>query len=170
MGVCLALAVVASAAAGVRQGAPAPLAGAVTLRCNPPLVTELDAVVPRQLLVIRAEQSRRLGGVLVWTNGVTGHYSFVGPKSIWWSRSVCRESTLPSTLPRASLVRIPEPSITCVVPGRRVLVHAERRDGVNSMSLRALPHGQLLLRVELAGETVRAFASRYAIRLCELDS
>lgn len=169
LAVCLVLAVVTSAAAGVQQGSPKPLDHPVTLRCDPPLVTEIDALVPRKLIVVRAALSSQLGGVLVWTNNVS-YYSFVGASSFWWSKDVCAKAVLPKSLPRAKLVRLRDVSITCVVPGRQLLVHATRRNGTNSLSLRALPHGQLLVHVQLVGKTVRAYASRYAIRRCELDA
>lgn len=168
---CLSAGIAAAAAsAGVGQVGPTLLTKPVTLSCHPPLVTQTDALVPRQLLVIRAEFQSSLGGVMVWTNGNTGQYSFVGPKSFWWSRSVCEKTSLPSALPRAQLVRLAQPTLTCVIPGRRVLVHAARRNGKNSMTLRVMPHGQLLLRVEFQGATIRSYASRYAVRLCERDA
>lgn len=169
VGLCLALAVVASAAAGAQRIGPTPLTDAMTVRCSPPLVTPVDELVPRQLMAFRAGVSSRLGGVLVWRNNGT-QYSLLGPKAFWWNQGECRKVTLPKDMPRASLVKLPEPSITCVIPGRYLLMHAARRNGINSMSLRAMPHGQLILRVELVGKTVRSYASRYAVRLCELDS
>jgi hypothetical protein len=112
--------------------------------------------------------SSALDGVLVWTNNKS-HYSFISPNSFWWSRGVCSKSSLPKALPRASLLRIADPDLTCVVPGRRLLIHAARQAGSNSVAVRAMPHGQLLFRVELGAKTVRTYASRYAVRLCELS-
>ena len=165
---CLGLAVVGSSAAALQQRAPVPLVDPVTLRCDPPLVTPTDELVPRKYLVLHSQMSSALGGVLVWTNN-ENHYSFVGPASFWWSRGVCSKTTLPRSLPRAALVRIADPDLTCVVPGRRLLIHAARRGGTNSFAVRAMPHGQLLFRVELRGQTVRTYASRYAVRLCDLS-
>ncbi|MGH3072445.1 MAG: hypothetical protein ACRDNB_09300 [Gaiellaceae bacterium] len=130
-------------------------------------MTPTDELVPRKYLVIHSRLSSVLGGVLVWTNN-ENHYSFIGPNSFWWSRGVCSKSSLPKSLPRASMVRIADPDLTCVVPGRRLLIHAARHAGSNSLSVRAMPHGQLLVRVELGGKTVRSYASRYAVRLCDL--
>jgi hypothetical protein len=132
-------------------------------------VTPTDELVPRKYLVVHSRFASNLGGVLIWTNNAS-YYSFVGSRSFWWSRGVCSRASLPKSLPRASMVSIADPDLTCVVPGRRLLVHAARHGGSNSLSIRALPHGQLLFRVELGGKTVRAYASRYAVRLCDLDT
>lgn len=167
---CLVLAVVTSAAAGVRQAFPEPLTHPVTLRCDPPLVTAVDEIVPRPLIVIRAVRATKPLGVLVRTNGVTQYAWMDAQGFLGGEKPVCAKSVLPKALPRASLVRLKNLSLVCVVPGRRLLVHAERRDGTNLMTLRALPHGQLLLHVQLVGKTMRAYASRYAARLCELDA
>ena len=165
----VALTVVASAAAGVQRVGPTPLTDAVTVRCNPPLETPVDELVPRPLMAFHAGLSGQLGGVLIWRRLGT-QFTLVGPKTFWWNRNECRKVTLPKRLPSASLVRLPEPSITCLIPGRYLLMHAARRNGVNSLSLRAMPHGQLILHVELVGKTVRSYASRYAVRLCELHA
>ena len=125
--------------------------------------------MPRKYLVVHSRLASNLGGVLIWTNNAS-YYSFVGPKSFWWSRGVCTKASLPKSLPRASLVTLADPDLTCVVPGRRLLIHAARQGRWNSLSVRALPHGQLLFRVELGGRTVRTYASRYAARLCEIDA
>ena len=163
-------AVVASAAAGVRQALPEPLTQPVTLRCDPPLITAVDELVPRTLMVIRAVRATRPLGVLVRTNNAT-HYAWMDAQGfLAGEKPTCAPSSLPKSLPRARLVRLEELSLVCVVPGRRLLVHAERRGRTNSMTLRALPHGQLLLHVQLVGKTMRAYASPYTVRLCELDA
>ena len=164
---CLSLALIGPAA-GRQLRAPIPLTEAVTLRCSPPLVTATDDLIPRKYLVVRSQMSSALGGVLIWTNNES-HYSFVGPNSFWWNTGVCTKSALPESLPRASMVRIADPDLTCVVPGRRLLIHAARNSGSNAVAIRAMPHGQLLFRVELRGPTVRSYASRYAVRLCDLS-
>jgi hypothetical protein len=120
-------------------------------------------------MAFRAGLSGQLGGVLVWRNNGT-QYSLLGPGSFWWNRSECRKVSVPKDMPRARLVKLRELSIACVIPGRYLLMHAARRDGIDSLSLRAMPHGQLILRVERAGRTVRSYASRYAVRHCELDA
>ena len=170
VGLCLALAVAASAAAAVERAVPAPLTRPVTLRCDPPLVTAVDELVPRSLMVIRAFRATRPLGVLVRTNGQT-HYAWMDAQGfLGGTKPVCENSVLPKSLPHAKLLRLSSLSLLCVVPGRRLLVHAEKRGDTNLMTLRALPHGQLLLHVQLSGKDMRAYASRYAVRLCNLDA
>jgi len=169
VGLWLALAV-AAAAGGVQRALPRPLTEPVTLRCDPPLVTAVDEFVPRSLMVIRAVRATRPLGVLVRTNGQTQYAWMDAGGFLGGTPPVCAESVLPKSLPRAKLVRLTRLSLVCVVPGRRLLVHAAKRGGTNFLTLRALPHGQLLLHVQLRGRTMRAYASQYAVRLCELDA
>jgi hypothetical protein len=164
----LALTAVGSAAAGVRLDNPRSLTGPVTVRCDPPLVTETGVLAPRQFMVARMEFASTLGGVLVWTNN-SSYYSFVGSRTASFDRKLCARVKLPKTLPRARLVRLAKPELTCVVPGRRLLVHAERRGGTALLSVRAMPHGQLLAHFRLSKNRTAAFASRYAVTNCDLN-
>ncbi len=168
VGSLLALAVVTSAAAVGARELPTPLTQPVTLRCNPPLVTAVDDFVPRPLIVVRAVRATKPLGVLIRTNALTQYAWMDAQGFLAGTDPVCTKSVLPKSLPRASLVRLRSLSVVCVVPGRRLLVHAERHESTNVMTLRALPHGQLLLHVQLVGKTMRAYASRYAVRLCNL--
>ena len=164
----LALIAVGSAAAGVRLDKPRSLTEPVTVRCDPPLVTETGVLAPRQFMVARMEFASTLGGVLLWTNN-SSYYSFVGPRTASFDRQLCEQVKLPKVLPRARLVRLVRPELTCVVPGRRLLVHAERHGSAALLSVRAMPHGQLLAHFRLSKNGTAAFASRYAVTNCDLN-
>jgi len=164
----LALTFVGAAAAGVRLDNPRSFTKPVTVRCDPPLVTETGVLAPRQFMVARMEFASRLGGVLVWTNNAT-YYSFVGPRTAAFDRMLCDHVKLPKALPHARLVRLAKPELTCVVPGRRLLVHAERKGSNALVSVRAMPHGQLLAHFRVSKSGTTAFASRYATANCDLN-
>lgn len=164
----VALTAIGSAAGGIRLDNPRSLSEPVTVKCDPPLVTETGVLAPRQLMVARIAFSSALRGVLVWTNN-SSYYSFVGPRTASFDRMLCDRVKLPNALPRARLVRLAKPELTCIVPGRRLLVHAERRGKTALLSVRALPHGQLLAHFSLSNEQTKAYASRYAVANCDLD-
>lgn len=159
---------IGSAAGGGLGQRPRPLDAPLTVRCSPPLVTETGVLAPRQFIVVRMAFSAQLGGMLVWTNNAN-YYSFVGPRSAWFDQQTCARTNLPSSLPRARLVRLGRPELTCVVPGRRLLVHAQREGNASSLSVRAMPHGQLLARFNVSNRKTSAYASRYAAAACDLN-
>lgn len=138
------------------------------MTCDPPLVTETGVFSPRQFMVARMEFASTLGGVLLWTNN-SSYYSFVGPRTASFDRKLCDQVKLPRALPRARLVRLAKPELTCVVPGRRLLVHAERQGGTALLSVRAMSYGQLLAYFRLSKNGTAAFASRYAVTNCDLN-
>jgi hypothetical protein len=164
----LALVAVGSAVAGVQLDNPRSLTGPVTVRCDPPLVTEVGVLSPRQFMVARMEFAPRLGGVLTWTNNST-YYSFVGSRTASFDRKLCDQVKLPKGLPPARLVRLAKAELTCVVPGRRLLVHAQRHRSTALLSVRAMPHGQLLAHFRVSKNGTAAFASRYAVTNCDLN-
>jgi hypothetical protein len=157
-----------SDAASVREG-PRPLTAPLTVLCAPDTVTETGSFTPRTLIVVHASYSSRDSWIVVWSNDLAYH-AVLGKDSAWWSKKTCKKASLPIDLPAAKLVRLVDLRMTCAVPGRRLLVHAtpRRRNGT-ALTLRAMPHGQLLAHVLLRGREVRAFASNYAVRLCDLN-
>ena len=73
-------------------------------------------------------------------------------------------------LPSAVLVRVDRPRARCTVPGRRLLIHAAPAlRGRTVVTVRALPHGSVLAHVAVGPRTQRAYVSRYAARLCDLN-
>jgi hypothetical protein len=157
-----------SDAAPVREG-PRPLTAPLTVLCTPKVVTETGTFAPRQLIVVFAAYSPRESWTVVWSTQASFH-AVVGAGSAWWSKKTCKKASLPTNLPAAKLVRLVDLGMSCAVPGRRLLVHAvPRRLGGSALTLRAMPHGQVLAHVLLRGREVRAFASNYAARLCDLN-
>jgi hypothetical protein len=166
--VTLALVAVGSAAAATELDRPRSLTRPVTVKCDLPLVTETGVLAPRQFMVARMQFASTLGGVLVWTNNGT-YYSFVGPRTASFDRKLCDQVRLPKALPHSRLVRLTRAELTCVVPGRRLLVHATRQGSTALLSVRALPHGQLLAHFRVSKSGTAAFASRYAVTNCDLN-
>lgn len=165
------LAACAAADAAAREQ-PTPLARPLTVICDPVLLTETGSFTPRTLISVRTTLDRDSGSIVVWTNSAN-FYAVVGRRSAWSNKEICRETVLPRNLPPTVLTRVVRPWLSCAVPGRRLLVHARPlRGGGSTLTARALPHGSVLGHVVFSRDsrTPRAYASRYALRLCDLNA
>jgi hypothetical protein len=162
------VAALAPADAAAREQ-PTPLARPLTVSCDPVLLTETSSFTPRTLISVRTTLDRNSGSIFVWTNSAY-FYAVVGRRSAWSNQKICRATVLPRNLPPAVLTRVARPRLSCAVPGRRLLVHARPlRGGGSTLTVRALPHGSVLGHFVFSRDsrTPRAYASRYALRLCD---